>query len=118
MRITPQLVGLFAPKLYHIISGPVKRFPTKFVGIGFVWSKRVMIASLQDKEQEMGRASIEAEQMRSKMILSVDRLSTEDLKAMLLRSLAFVNPYVMEEMAKVTSFQSFDNMDLELDLTP
>ena len=66
----------------------------------------------------MSRASIEVEKMRSKMVAAVDKLSTEDLRAMLLRSLEFTNSYVMDEMANATSFKSFQNMDFELNLTP
>jgi len=65
----------------------------------------------------MGRASTEMEAMRRKMVAAVDKLSTEDLKAMLLRTLSMANTYEMEEMAKATHFKNFENMDFNLDLT-
>jgi hypothetical protein len=65
----------------------------------------------------MGRASTEMEAMRSKMVEAVDKLSTEDLKAMLLASLRMASTYEMTEMAAATSFKSFEDMDFELDLT-
>jgi hypothetical protein len=65
----------------------------------------------------MSRASTEMEAMRRKMVESVDRLSSDDLKAMLLASLRTASTYEMTEMAAATSFKSFDNMDFELDLT-
>jgi hypothetical protein len=57
------------------------------------------------------------EAMRRKMVESVDRLSYDDLKAMLLASLRTASTYEMTEMAAATSFKSFNNMDFELDLT-
>lgn len=65
----------------------------------------------------MSRASTEMEAMRRKMVEAVDRLSPEDLKAMLLASLRMASAYEMTEMAAATSFKSFDDMDFELDLT-
>ncbi len=65
----------------------------------------------------MGRASTEMEAMRRKMVEAVEKLSPEDLKAMLLRSLSLATTYEMTEMAAATSFKSFDEMDFELDLT-
>ena len=78
----------------------------------------VIVTTLQ-QEIKMSRASTEMEQMRNQMVAAVDKLSPEDLKAMLLRSLElFPNTYVMNEMANATSFKSFEKMDFELDLTP
>jgi hypothetical protein len=65
----------------------------------------------------MSRASTEMEAMRRKMVEAVDKLSTEDLKAMLLASLKLASTYEMVEMAAATSFKSFEDMDFELDLT-
>lgn len=64
----------------------------------------------------MSRASTEMEAMRSKMVEAVEKLSAEDLKAMLLRSLSLATTYEMNEMASATSFESFENMEFELDL--
>ena len=65
----------------------------------------------------MGRKSTEMEAMRRKMVLAVDRMSPEDLKAMVLRSLSYACLWEMDEMAKATSFKDFERMDWELDLT-
>lgn len=65
----------------------------------------------------MGRASTEMEAMRKKMVEAVDKLSPEDLKAMLLRSVSMATTFEMNEMANATSFKSFEDMDFELDLT-
>lgn len=65
----------------------------------------------------MGRASTEMELMRSKMVEAVEKLSPEDLKAMVLRSLSLATTFEMNEMAEATSFKSFEEMDFELDLT-
>ena len=65
----------------------------------------------------MSRASTEMENMRRKMVQAVDRLTAEEVKAMLLRSLSLATTYEMEEMAKATRFESFEEMDFELDLT-
>ena len=65
----------------------------------------------------MGRASTEQEAKRSKMIQAIDRLSAEDLRAMVLRSLSLATVFEMDEMARATSFKSFEEMDFELDLT-
>lgn len=65
----------------------------------------------------MSRASTEMEAMRRKMVQAVELLSPEDLRAMLLRSLSLATTYEMTEMARATSFKSFEEMDFELDLT-
>jgi len=65
----------------------------------------------------MSRASTEMETMRRKMVEAVDKLSPEDLRAMLLRSLSMAATYEMKEMAAATSFNDFDTMDWDLDLT-
>ena len=65
----------------------------------------------------MGRASTEMEAMRRRMVEAVDKLSPEDLRAMMLRSLSMATTFEMTEMAAATSFKSFDEMDFELDLT-
>ena len=65
----------------------------------------------------MSRASTEMEKMRNKMVEAVEKLSAEDLKAMVLRSLSLATTFEMSEMAAATSFKSFDEMDFELDLT-
>ena len=65
----------------------------------------------------MSRASTEMYEMRSKMVEAVDKMSAEDLRAMLLRSLEMASTYEMTEMAKATSFGDFDTMDFDLDLT-
>ncbi len=58
----------------------------------------------------MGRASTEMEAMRRKMVEAVEKLSPEDLKAMLLRSLSLASSYEMTEVAAATTFKSFDEM--------
>ena len=65
----------------------------------------------------MSRASTEMEMMRTKMRRSLDRLSPEDIKAMLMQSITLANTFEMTEMAAATSFRSFQEMDLQLDLT-
>jgi hypothetical protein len=50
------------------------------------------------------------------MVQAVEKLSAEDLKAMVLRSLALASQYELDEMAAATSFESFDNMEFQLDL--
>ena len=65
----------------------------------------------------MSRASTEMENMRRKMFEAVNKLSPDDLRAMLHRSLSMATTYEMEEMAKATSFENFEEMDFELDLT-
>lgn len=65
----------------------------------------------------MSRASTEMEAMRRKMVDAVDKMSTEDLRAMVLRSLSMATTYEMTEMAAATSFKSFEDMDWDLDLT-
>ena len=65
----------------------------------------------------MSRASTEMEAMRRKMVEAVEKLNTEDLKAMLLASLRLATTYEMNEMAKATHFRNFENMDFNLDLT-
>jgi hypothetical protein len=57
------------------------------------------------------------EAMRRKMVEAVDKLSPEDLRAMMLRSVSMATTFEMNEMAAATSFKSFDEMDFELDLT-
>lgn len=64
----------------------------------------------------MSRASTEMENMRTKMVAAVEKLSTEDLKAMLLASLNLASTYEMNTMAEATSFRDFDTMEFELDL--
>ena len=65
----------------------------------------------------MSRASTEMETMRSKLVEAVDKLSAEDVKAMLLASLKMASTYEMQEMAAATSFKNFEDMNFELDLT-
>ena len=65
----------------------------------------------------MSRASTEMEAMCKKMVAAVEKMSPEDMKAMVLRSLALASRYEMDEMASATSFKSFEEMDFELDLT-
>ena len=64
----------------------------------------------------MSRASTEMEAMRRKMVLAVDKLSTEDLRAMVLESLRMASTYEMTKMAEATSFESFEDMEFDLDL--
>lgn len=64
----------------------------------------------------MSRASTEMEAMRSKMVAAVDKLSAEDLKAMLLASLSMASTYEMTEMARATHYRNFENMEFNLDL--
>ena len=64
----------------------------------------------------MGRASTMMEAQRAKMVQAVEKLSAEDLKAMVLRSLSLASQYELDEMAAATTFESFDNMEFELDL--
>lgn len=65
----------------------------------------------------MSRASTEMEAMRRKMVQAVDKMSPEDVKAMLLASLRLANTFEMNNMAEATSFKSFETMDWDLDLT-
>lgn len=65
----------------------------------------------------MSRASTEQEALRRKMVNAVDKLSPEDLRAMVLRSLSMASSYEMTEMAAATHFKSFENMNFNLDLT-
>ena len=65
----------------------------------------------------MSRASTEMEAMRRKMVAAVEKLSPEDVRAMVLRSLSLATTFEMNEMAAATSFKSFEDMDFELDLT-
>ena len=65
----------------------------------------------------MSRASTEMEAMRSKMVEAVDKLSPEDVKAMLLATLRHATTYEMTVMAEATSFKDFETMDFDLDLT-
>ena len=64
----------------------------------------------------MSRASTEMETMRNKMMRAVEKMNTEDLKAMLLANLRMANTYEMNEMASATSYKSFEDMDFSLDL--
>lgn len=64
----------------------------------------------------MSRASTEMELMRNKMLDAVEKMSVEDLKAMVLRSLEGATTYEMNAMASATSYGSFDDMEFELDL--
>jgi hypothetical protein len=64
----------------------------------------------------MSRASTEMEAMRTKMVAAVDKLSAEDLKAMVLASLSLATTYEMNRMAEATSFASFENLEFDLDL--
>jgi hypothetical protein len=64
----------------------------------------------------MSKASTQMEAMRTKMVAAVEKLSPEDVKAMVLRSLSMAATYEMTEMAAATSFGSFDEMEFELDL--
>lgn len=64
----------------------------------------------------MSRASTEIEAMRRKMVVAVDKLSAEDLRAMLLESLRLASSYELHQMAAATSFKSFDDMEFHLDL--
>jgi hypothetical protein len=57
------------------------------------------------------------EAMRRKMVQAVDLLSPDDWRRMVLRSLSMATTYEMTEMARATSFKSFEEMDFELDLT-
>lgn len=63
----------------------------------------------------MGRASTEMEAMRKRMVEMVEHLSPEDVKAMLLRTLSSATTYEMQVMAEATSFESFENMDWNLE---
>jgi hypothetical protein len=65
----------------------------------------------------MSRASTEMEALRRMMVEAVDKMSAEDLRAMVLRSLSMATTYEMKEMAAATSFESFENMYWDLDLT-
>ena len=65
----------------------------------------------------MSRASTEMEAMRRKMVEAVEKLSPEDLKAMLLASLSLATTYEMNRMAEATHFRNFENMEFNLDLT-
>ena len=65
----------------------------------------------------MGRASTEMELMRSKMVAAVEKLSPEDLKAMVLRSISLATTFEMNEMASATYFESFEEMEFALDLS-
>ena len=66
----------------------------------------------------MSRASTMMDAQRTKMVQAVEKLSAEDLKAMVLRSLALASQYELDAMAAATSFESFDNMEFQLDLEP
>ena len=65
----------------------------------------------------MSQASTEMEAMRRKMVEAVDKLSPEDVKAMLLATLRYATTYEMTVMAEATSFENFESMDFDLDLT-
>lgn len=62
----------------------------------------------------MSRASTEMENMRADMLAAVEKLSAEDLKAMVLASLKVATTYDMHQMAEATSFSSFENLRFEL----
>lgn len=65
----------------------------------------------------MSRASTEMNEMRKKMVAAVYQMSYEDLRALALEAVSSATTYEMNKMVEATSFVTFDNMDLELDLT-
>lgn len=65
----------------------------------------------------MSRATTEMYTMRRKMTEAVDKMSAEDLRAMLLRAISLAVTYEMKEMAAATSFKDFETMDFDLDLS-
>ena len=64
----------------------------------------------------MSRASTEMEAKRKALVSAVEKLSPEDIKAMVLASLALASPYEMDAMAAATSYKSFENLDFEMSL--
>ena len=64
----------------------------------------------------MSRASTEMEAKRKALVSAVEKLSPEDIKAMVLASLALADPYEMDVMAAATSYKSFENLDFEMSL--
>ena len=64
----------------------------------------------------MSRASTEMEAKRKALVSAVENLSPEDIKAMVLASLALAGPYEMDAMAAATSYKSFENLEFETSL--
>jgi hypothetical protein len=64
----------------------------------------------------MSRASTEMEAKRKALVSAVEKLSPEDIKVMVLASLALADPYEMDAMAAATSYKSFENLDFEMSL--
>ena len=64
----------------------------------------------------MSRASTEMEAKRKALVSAVEKLSPEDIKAMVLAGLALADPYEMDAMAAATSYKSFENLDFEMSL--
>ena len=64
----------------------------------------------------MSRASTEMEAKRKALVSAVEKLSPEDIKAMVLASLALASPYEMDAMAAATSYKSFENLEFEMSL--
>jgi len=64
----------------------------------------------------MSRASTEMEIQRRVLVSAVEKLSPEDIKAMVLASLALADPYEMDVMAAATSYKSFENLEFEMSL--
>ena len=64
----------------------------------------------------MSRASTEMEAKRKALVSAVEKLSPEDIKAMVLASLALASPYEMDVMAAATSYKSFENLEFETSL--
>ena len=64
----------------------------------------------------MSRASTEMEAKRKVLVSAVEKLSPEDIKAMVLASLALADPYEMDVMAAATSYKSFEDLEFEMSL--
>ena len=64
----------------------------------------------------MSRASTEMEAKRKALVSAVEKLSPEDIKAMVLASLDLADSYEMDVMAAATSYKSFENLDFEMSL--
>ena len=64
----------------------------------------------------MSRASTEMEAKRKALVSAVEKLSPEDIKAMVLASLALASPYEMDVMAAATSYKSFESLEFETSL--
>lgn len=64
----------------------------------------------------MSRASTEMEAKRKALVSAVEKLSPEDIKAMVLASLALAGSYEMDAMAAATSYKSFENLEFETSL--